>query len=246
MEDVIMNFGGNSVANRPVFILKNSSPFYERIDVDFKYYSGFAEVQKRKSIKSLHEAFLNKKQGGKILEISSKSENELGIKLSAFNLKIETKSKKMYSVEVVFQSSKVFEHGGPYLDLLDKTSKEAKKDIRLKESGELKYFNYFGNKFELNPKTYFYNWLYVNTVNLNKNLGDALMRYNCFTDIEFNPNKSINCQAMAAAVYVSLRKNGLLDLALQSKEKFLEVVYKENEDKTRMQKVQQINMLDNL
>ena len=48
MEDVIMNFGGNSVANRPVFILKNSSPFYERIDVDFKYYSGFAEVQKRK------------------------------------------------------------------------------------------------------------------------------------------------------------------------------------------------------
>lgn len=234
------------MANRPVFTIKDESPFYEKVDVDFKYYSGFAEVQKRKSIDSLHEAFLKNQPNKKVLEISSKSENLLGVKLSAFNLMIETKSKKKYSVEVVFQSSKVFEKGGPYLDLLDKTSKEAKRDIRLKESGKLKCFDYFGNKFQLSPQTYFYNWLYVNTVNLNKHLGDALVEYDSFTDIEFNPNRSINCQAMAAAVYVSLRKQGLLNKALESKEKFLDIVYMGEHKKNNTKKIEQISMLDNL
>lgn len=234
------------MANRPVFTIKTESPFYEKVDVNFKYYSGFAEVQKRKSINSLHEAFLKNQPNKKVLEISSKSENLLGVKLSAFNLMIETKSKKKYSLEVVFQSSKVFEEGGPYLDLLDKTSKEAKRDVRLKESGKLKYFDYFGKKFGLNPQTYFYNWLYVNTVNLNKHLGDALVEYDSFTDIEFNPNRSINCQAMAAAIYVSLRKQGLLDKALESKEKFLDIVYRGEHKEIDKKKIEQISMLDNL
>ena len=51
------------------------------------------------------------------------------------------------------------------------------------------------------------------------------MEYDAFTDIEFNPNRSINCQAEAAAIYVSLQQQGLLGEALQSKERFLEVVY---------------------
>jgi hypothetical protein len=37
------------------------------------------------------------------------------------------------------------------------------------------------------------------------------MKYDSFTDIEFNPNKSINCQARAASMFVGISKAGLMD-----------------------------------
>ena len=235
------------MAIRPVFVIKDEIPFYKEELIDFKFYNGFADIQKKKSVSSLHKAFLEKKPCSKILEVSSKSENELGIKLSAFNLMITTKSNKKFTVEVAFQSSKVFEKGGPYRDILEMTSKEAKKDRRLKESGSLQYFYYFGKKFPLNPTNYFYNWLYVNTLNINKELGDEVMKYNSFTDIEFNPQKSLNCQARAVAVYVSLRKQGLLEEALKNKESFLEIVYGQKEENIPSYgDVKQLNMLDKL
>jgi len=137
----------------------------------------------------------------------------------------KTKLNKVYSVEIAFQASKVFENGGPYIDILEKSSKEAKKDIRLKNSGRLKYFCFNNRKFELTPTTYFYNWLYINTLHVYPDLADRLMEYDAFTDIAFNPDKSINCQARAAAVYVSLRKSGLLNRALEDKDTFLNIVY---------------------
>lgn len=64
------------------------------------------------------------------------------------------------SVEPIFQSSKVFEKGGPYKDLLRKTSLEAKKDKRIKESGDLIYFDYDNRRWNLEPKTMFYDYIY--------------------------------------------------------------------------------------
>ncbi len=66
---------------------------------------------------------------------------------------------------------------------------------------------------------------YINTLHLHEELTIPLMEYNAFTDIEFNPQKSINCQAEAAAVYVSLSKQGLLEEALKNKDSFMEIVY---------------------
>ena len=40
-------------------------------------------------------------------------------------------------------------------------------------------------------------------------LSEKLLNYDAFTDIEFSPDKSLNCQADAAALYVSLAKKGL-------------------------------------
>lgn len=217
------------MAQRPVFSISDTCPYIVENNIEFQFFSGFSLKQKQKSISSLHEAYLQIKPQSKILEISSKSENELGIKLSAFNLMIKTKSNKEYSVEMAFQASKVFENGGPYTDILEKTSKEAKIDPRLKSSGRLKYFYFDKRKFELVPMTYFYNWLYINTLNLYPDLTNALMEYDSFTDIVFNPDKSINCQAKAATLYVSLRKKGILEQALESKDTFLNIVYGENE-----------------
>ncbi|WP_415860200.1 DUF6977 family protein, partial [Salmonella enterica] len=101
-------------------------------DVAFAWVPGLSTTQTLKSIRALHSA-ANVPGMAHLLEISSKSENELGVKLSAFNLLIKTKKlAKEFTVESAFQASKVFELGGPYVDILDKSSIEAKKDIRLK------------------------------------------------------------------------------------------------------------------
>jgi type I restriction enzyme M protein len=218
-------FGGNYMAIRPVFLTLHSSPFCKDEKIDFLYYSGFAEVQRRKSIKSLHEAFLKKNPNGKVLEISSKSEDELGVKLSAFNLELFNKQvKKRVTVESAFQSSKIFERGGPFSDILEVSSLEAKRDNRLRQSGILIAFKYEGDEWSLEPKTLFYDWLYINAVSSNKDLAEEIIKYDAFTDIEFNPDKSINCQARAAALLVSLHRRNLLEKALESKDAYINII----------------------
>lgn len=201
------------MAKRPVFIPSfDSSVLVDTKMVDFQYHSGFAVVQKQKSITSLHEVIRNTQNVTQILEISSKSEIELGVALSAFNLMmIDKKKHQKFSVECAFQGSKVFENGGPFLDLLNATSREAKKDERLKLSGELKKFSFYGIDWALEPLTAFYDWLYINALNFNSDYHEQLLKYEAFTDIEFNPEKSINCQAYSLAMFVSLSKRNLLD-----------------------------------
>lgn len=213
------------MATRPVFVVSLDNRHFIRETLEFEFFSGFSDKQKKRSIDSLHQAYLRKNADKKVLEISSKSEDELGIKLSAFNLMIKTKNGKEFSVESAFQASKVFEKGGPYKDLLDVSSREAKKDERLKNSGKIIAFFIDGKTFETEPKTYFYNWLYINTLHLYNELTEQLINYDAFTDIAFNPQKSINCQAEAAAIYVSLHKQGLLQEALKNKDTFLDIVY---------------------
>ena len=218
------------MAKRPVFVVSENVALMQKVDVDFTYYNGFSVAQKQRCIESLHKAFLQQQQGKRVLEISSKSKEALGVKLSAFNLTVKGKSGKPISVECMFQSSKVFEHGGPYTDLLYVTSREAKKDVRLKNSGKVIGFQFNGKKFSCEPKTMFYNWLYINTLAQNKELTSDLIKYDAFTDIEFNPQKSLNCQAEAVAIYVSLVRQGLLELALKNKDDFLRIVYGEKKE----------------
>ncbi|WP_039057064.1 hypothetical protein [Enterobacter sp. Bisph1] len=213
------------MAVRPVFVPSFfGSAFSVTKDLDFPWAPGMAKVQKQKSIRALHAAATA--QGlGPILEISSKSEDELGVALSAFNLKIKTKKlSKEFSVESAFQASKVFENGGPYVDILDKESRDAKKDIRLKESGNLVKFKFYNTVWQLVPRTAFYDWLYLSALNQNKVIAQHLLNFDGFTDIEFNPSKSINCQARTAALFVSLVKRNLLDEVLNSQDSFLSVL----------------------
>lgn len=227
------------MAKRPVYVPKKdgSLAVFEK-EIEFQWFPGMSKSQKQKSISSLHEA-AKCKNISPILEISSKSELELGVSLSAFNLNITTKkNKKTFSVESAFQGSKEFQRGGPYNDLLDKTSREAKKDIRLKESGNLVKFVFFSKEFSLKPRTLFYDWLYINALNQNESLADEMMKYSGFTDIEFNPKKSINCQAYSAALFVSLSYTSLLKDALESPDIFADVlsnVYRKREDNYQIQ-----------
>jgi len=213
------------MATRPLFIPNlTGEPGAEERLLEFKWHPGMAKSQKQKSICELHSV-AHSFGFDRVLEISSKSENELGIKLSAFNLLIETKKKKnIFTVETAFQGSKVFSRGGPYKDLFGLDSLSAKKDIRLKESGNLIGFEFFGKMFPLEPRTYFYDWIYINALANNEELSKEVLSYDGFTDIEFNPKKSINCQAHSVAVYLSLAKIGMISDALSSPEVFLEIL----------------------
>ena len=196
------------MATRPFFIPGQDKEELVRTNsVEFTWFSGFAKSQKQKSILSFHESISRDFKLDKILEISTKSENKLGIQLSAFNLRIKFKDRE-YFLESVFQGSKIFTDQGPNEDIYEKSSIDAKKDERIKRS-DLKEFSFFGEIFSLEFD--FYSWLYFVALNQNKKLKTGILNYEAFTDIEFNPEKSFNCQAYSAALYSSMVKNKILD-----------------------------------
>ena len=211
------------MATRPIYIPQSSGDFLGKTEmVELKFHSGFAVTQKQKSIDELHQAAQTQLHLNQILEISSKSREPLGVALSAFNLMIDDKkANQKYSVECAFQSAKVFENGGAYTDLLNVSSREAKKDERLKNSGNLLKFQFKGTEWALEPMTAFYDWLYINALNQNSAFHEQLMNYDAFTDIEFNHNKSINCQAYSVAMFVALAKRDLLN-QIREPEQFLQ------------------------
>jgi len=213
------------MAERPIYIpCSDGASLVITRYVQFQWFPGMAITQKQKSIDALHASAMQLPIE-RVLEISSKSKEPLGVALSAFNLMINTvKQNRTFSVESAYQGSKVFEHGGPYVDLLEKSSREAKKDPRIQESGKLRGFRFFGTDWELEPQTAFYDWLYINALKKQPRLATELESYSAFTDIEFNPERSINCQAYSVALFLSLQRRNKLDYATSSKPAFLEVV----------------------
>jgi len=200
------------MAQRPVFAPRKSKPYVNVFNPEFVWNSGLSASQKKKNVVALHEAFNARFPEKKVLEISSKSDEKLGVALSAFNLKkYVPELDKSVNVECIYQGSKVFAVGGPYTDLYTATSREAKGDRRLQSSGAMKGFRFDGQDFPLNPTTAFYDWLYINALLENPELAEQLLAYDAFTDIEFNPNKSLNCQARAAALFVALSREGLIE-----------------------------------
>ena len=200
------------MSQRPVFVPIKRKPWADVYMTEFQWNSGLSAAQKKKNVAALHQAFVARFPEKKVLEISSKSSEDLGVKLSAFNLtKFVPSLGKAVPVECVYQGSKVFAVGGPYTDLYTATSRAAKGDDRLRQSGELRRFSFEGKEFPLKAGSAFYDWLYVNALMEHPELSEPLLGYDGFTDIEFNPNKGVACQANAAALYVSLHRQGLLE-----------------------------------
>jgi len=211
------------MAKRPIFIPTGDTfPFVKELVVSFEWYSGWAKTQAQKSIASLHKAAAIYKINP-ILEISSKSASHLGVSLSAFNLMLQVKGKRL-SVECAYQGSKVFANGGPYTDLYSASSRDAKTDERLRNSGDFVGYEFFGETFPSKPVTAFYDWLYLTALAQNSNLAKHLFAFQGFSDIVFNPDKSLNCQARAAALFISLHQNEGLERALEDKDYYIALI----------------------
>jgi hypothetical protein len=213
------------MAKRPVFLpFTDGSRLVRELTVEFDWSPGFAPVQKKKNIAALHQKAAA--MGfSPLLEVSTKSDLEIGRSLSAFNLSVELDDGSRIPLECAFQGSKVFDRGGPYTDLYRLTSREAKKDERLRSGGGVKGFRFEGVEFSSEPKTAFYDWLYVRSLTaLKHDVFGELERFAGFTDIEFNPGQSINCQARSCALFVALCRKGLLEDAIASPARFIQTV----------------------
>lgn len=216
------------MATRPVYVPVDRKPFVRVYSPEFTWNGGFAASQKQKNIVALHRAYCRRFPESKVLEISSKSLQEEGVKLSAFHLEKYVPSlERSIPVECVFQGGKVFTGGGPYTDLYCASPRDAKRDERLKSSGKLTNFFFEGNEVPLNPTTIFYDWIYINALLEHPELAKAVLEYDAFTDIEFNPAKSVNCQAKAAALFVALSRQGKLEECREF-ESFLKIIKGEN------------------
>jgi hypothetical protein len=222
------------MAQRPVYIPNfNGRALVHTHLVTFEWFAGLAVSQKQKSIDSLHDAAREQCAVSRVLEISSKSRQRLGVALSAFNLTLKTERlPRGISVECAFQGSKVFEAGGPYVDLFDKTSIEAKRDPRLQASGRLTGFRFEGVDWPLEPPTAFYDWLYITALSQHAAWLAELDQYDAFTDIEFNPERSVNCQANAAALYRALAQRGEWQTGAIDRDRFLRLVGERPDSRT--------------
>jgi len=195
----------------------------EEVPVQFKWHSGLAPSQKKKNVVEMHEAAAVQHSLSPLLEISSKSEIKAGQNLSAFHLKLKVGNRET-TVECAYQGSKIFENGGPFEDLYWVTSREAKRDERLKLSGRLVGFKFDGERYPTSPATVFYDWLYFLALYPHREWIRKREEWAGFTDIEFNPDRSLNCQARSFAAFISLQKRGRLDEAAASFERFKEMM----------------------
>lgn len=211
------------MANRPCFRPLENVVGYRTVEsAPFTWNGGFAVSQKQKNVVALHEAIRKADPSAKVLEISSKSLQPLGVSLSAFNLRMDLGGVRC-TVESVFQAGKVFEGGiGPFPDMCARDSRDVRHFVQERAAGHaLIAFDLAGERWATEPRTAFFFYLYLKALGDNPDLADGLMEYDAFTDIEFNPKRQINCQAAAAAFYVSLRRQGRLEWAMQTRENFL-------------------------
>ena len=197
------------MAERSFFIPKDSFPFYEERSVSFDYFSGFALSQQQKSIISMHQSIKATWGLNEILEVSTKSDNSIGVSLSAFNLMLDYQGHTA-SVESIYQSSKTFTDGGPFLDIAWKSSLEAKKDERLKTSGNLVHFEHEGVIWPLLSSPNFYDYLYISALSQSKFVSEIEI-YEAFSDFAYSTRigkakkgRSWNCQARSLAIFKGL------------------------------------------
>lgn len=195
------------MAVRPIFLPLAEAPFWDAVDVEFQWHPGMAISQKQKSIDSLHHSALDTLEISWPLEVSSKSTSALGTCLSAFRLGILHETIGEISLESAFQGSKVFSQSGQIIDAYNMESRESKAFAgHINESEELVGFHWMGRNWPLEPKSWFYDWLYINGIVHSLPEAPAqIRRHDAFTDIEFNPKKSFNCQARSCAIIASTK-----------------------------------------
>lgn len=202
------------MATKMCFRVNDEKVFDEEI-VSFTYVKGMAFSQKVKNVLSFHESI--QQQFPTSRKVSTKSSNELGVALSAFNLLLDGRP-----IESIYHSSKVFTDETCYDFLVDYTPKDAKRFMREHGKGEveLKCYRYNGEDISLTPRTLFYDYIYIMGLMQLPELSKSLSDYDIFTDIEFNEKKGVNCQARACAIYSYMLRTGTVDKYIASMSEF--------------------------
>lgn len=204
---------------RPVFMFRDNK--HQEVPVEFEWVKGLDNHLIVQRYLNLHESIKEIYPDVNLLEVSTKSLNPVGKSLSPFILKTHNG----ITVEALYQGSKIYEYGGPFQELYQRSSLEAKNHAKGKDLGDVIGFQLGRLIFDTKPTRAFYTWLYITVLMQNLDLADNLMEYNAFTDIHYNPKTMNVCQAYACSVYYTLRQGNILDLAMESYPNFCKVIY---------------------
>lgn len=196
-------------ATRPIFIPDADGSLVRETMVSFTWYPGMARAQAQRSLDSFHEE-AERIGLAPLLEVSTRSRNPLGIRLSAFNLRLRTPlAIQPVTVEAAFQSAKMYVGRGNLEHLLSwddgRAIKAAVNEFR---DTPIEGFIFEDVQWDLSPTTAFYDYLYLralcDTFADDPKLSHALEGFRGFTDIAYNPKRSFNCQARSCALFVAL------------------------------------------
>lgn len=212
---------------RKIFVPTLSAPFRAVVEVNV---NGHVNARDPKAMQSYLEKLnhgleaYDRELTPDVLECSSASPQPIGKALSAFNMKLSSKSGKIYTVESVYQGSKVFEGVGCHHDWYGLSPQAAKKAVRTCKGKNVIGFNFFGREMPAEPRNAFYNWLWLNTFvradwskyphddmfSKYNECGQLLGKYGGFADIFFAKN-GVACQAEAAAIACGMNERGVLN-----------------------------------
>lgn len=214
------------MTTRPLFLPllpgETNTPGVRQEPIAFQWVPGFAKAQQAKCLRSLQSAIAQSALAAHPLEISTRSNDPYGVALSALNLELEG-----LPVELHYQAAKVYPDGlGPHPQWLTMAEAERKAEMRevktlvAQRALPLTAFYHAGRFWPLNPPHAFYDWLYCRALQTNPTLAAELLTHDGFTDLAFNPTRSFNSQAYAAAFYASLHAFGCLTEALADATRF--------------------------
>ena len=172
--------------------------------VDFAH-STKTNIDKKKAIASF-ERKLEKIDGKKInhLDINIRNPNLLAKKLAPYQISLGD-----CKVESIFHASKLFELGGPYLDLEKMPVAKVLNDPRVINSGKVLDF-YYDGEFWREDYEFFYDYLYVSAVkeNIDNEELKELLKYDYFTDIETKYSAEKNPARAVAIIKLMLMHFG--------------------------------------
>ena len=201
-------------------------PYCREQPVTFTWIKG----SKRQNIRAVHDAVHTTDPDVSILEVSSASVQPEGEAVSSLRLLLHLDSVTQdVPISTVFEAAKVFEHGGPFADLLTCEPPKVHKDTRLRTSGELLCYSLEGSEYPTEPyPDSFFEWLYCRALKQFPEKAEQLSRYNAFSDIAAaaDSKKYYGDSSRAAAIYVGLAAAGKLS-CIDSYELFIAEVYTE-------------------
>ncbi|MDE0456104.1 MAG: hypothetical protein OXI15_02315 [Chromatiales bacterium] len=140
---------------------------------------------------------------GRILEVSTRSPDNLGRQLSAMNLRAADDPQRR-PVEAVYQAAKIYGAGGPATPA--RSGYEAKRiDRERRRQGPLAGFEHAGRRWPLDTGTAFYDWLWARSALAcyGPKIIERLQEYDGFTD-QFHRPGAKACQAKTAAIVAGM------------------------------------------
>ena len=206
------------MAVRKVYLPVSEFPYFREISVTFPWSNG----SRHQIIQAVQEAFHGLHPDIPALEVSLASPQQEGVGVAAMKLPLRLATQEQeIPVGIIYQASRVFENGGPYLELLQCSRQTVQKERRLQQSGKCIRYQLEGKEFLLEPYPYaFFNWLYGRALQQNPEKAEGILKFGAFTDLDLgSAKKDRNSPARAAAVYVGLAAAGRLS-CLDSYEAF--------------------------